>query len=124
MYLDVENLLSISRLVLKGATMGSTQEKMIIKKNGVSAALDARKRQKKSMMFYLKSKRYPPEGHEALTNLPEKKTETSEKIEEWRKKLGLSSKMEINVVHRYSYMGEKLLCTTYNALGVKLTGTL
>ena len=32
--------------------------------------------------------------------------------------------MDINVVHKYSHMGERLLCTTYNALGVKLTGTL
>ena len=32
--------------------------------------------------------------------------------------------MDINVVHRYSHMGEKLLCISYNALIVKLTGTL
>ena len=32
--------------------------------------------------------------------------------------------MDINVVHMYSHMGEKLLHTTYIALGVKLTGTL
>ena len=32
--------------------------------------------------------------------------------------------MDINVVHRYSHMGEKLLRTTYNDLSVKLTGTL
>ena len=31
--------------------------------------------------------------------------------------------MDINVVRRYSHLGEKLFCTTYNALGVKLTGT-
>ena len=39
--------------------------------------LDARKGQKRSMMFYLKAKRYAPEVQEALTNLPEKKIETS-----------------------------------------------
>ena len=32
--------------------------------------------------------------------------------------------MNINVVHGYSYMGEKLLRITYNALGVKLTVTI
>ena len=32
--------------------------------------------------------------------------------------------MNINVVHGYSHMGEKLLRITYNALGVKLTGTI
>ena len=46
---------------------------MIIKKNGASMALDASKGQNKSMMFYLKAKRYAQEGQEALTNLPEKK---------------------------------------------------
>ena len=28
------------------------------------------------------------------------------------------------MVHRYSHLGEKLLRTTYNAIGVKLTGTI
>ena len=32
--------------------------------------------------------------------------------------------MEINVVHRYSHLGEKLLRATYNAISVKLTGPL
>ena len=39
------------------------------------------------------------------------------------KKLGLPGEMDINVVHR-SHLGEKLLRLTYNALGVKFTGTL
>ena len=43
----LEKLLSISRLIQKGATMGATQEKMIIKKNGVSMTLDARKGKKR-----------------------------------------------------------------------------
>ena len=38
--------------------------------------------------------------------------------------MDLSSEMDINVVRRYSHLGEKLLCTTYNALGVKLKYTL
>ena len=38
--------------------------------------------------------------------------------------MGLSSEIDINVVHRYSYLGEHLLHTTYNDLGVKLTGAL
>ena len=57
--------------------MGATQDKMIIKKNGVSMTLDAKKGQNNSMMFYLKTKRYTPEGKEALTNLTEKKNDTS-----------------------------------------------
>ena len=32
--------------------------------------------------------------------------------------------MDINVVHRYSHLGENLLLITYNDLGVKLTGAL
>ena len=36
----------------------------------------------------------------------------------------LTSEMDINVVHGYSHLGEKLLRITHNALGVKLTGTL
>ena len=66
----VKNILVVSRLVSKGATMGATQDKMIIKKNGVIIVLYARKGQNKSMMFYLKAKRYAPEGQEALNNLP------------------------------------------------------
>ena len=36
--------------------------------------LNSRKDQNKIMMFYLKAYRYDPEGKQALTNLPEKKT--------------------------------------------------
>ena len=32
--------------------------------------------------------------------------------------------MDINVVHRYSHLGEKLLHITQNTLSIKLTGTL
>ena len=42
---------------------------MIINKNGVNTTLDGRKCQNKSMLFYLKAKRYAPEGEEALTNI-------------------------------------------------------
>ena len=35
----MKNLLIVSRLASKGATMGATQDKMIIKKNGVSMTL-------------------------------------------------------------------------------------
>ena len=86
--------------------------------------LDARKGQNKSIIFYLKAKRYAPEGQEALANLTEQKKDISDKKEEWRKRLDLSSEMDINVVHRYSHLGEKLLRTTYKTLSVKLTGTL
>ena len=69
----MKNIFSVSRLVSKGATMGATQYKMITKKNRVSMDLGSRKGQNKSMMFYLKAKRYASEVQEALTNLPEKK---------------------------------------------------
>ena len=60
----------------------------------------------------------------ALTNLTEENKDGNEKIEKWRKKLRLSSKTGINVVHRYSNIRETLLRTTYNALVVKLTDIL
>ena len=74
----VKNLLSVSRLVPKGSTMGATQEKITIDKNGVSAILDARKVQKKSMMFYFKAKRNSSEVKESLTNLPEEKNDSND----------------------------------------------
>ena len=68
----------VSRLVSKGTTMGSTQDKIIIKKNGVSMILDARKGQIKSRMFYLNVKRYYPEVQETLNNITEQKKDTSD----------------------------------------------
>ena len=56
-----KNLLSVSRLVSKGATMGDIQDKTTINKKGVSMILYPRKGQNKSMMLYLKAKRYAPE---------------------------------------------------------------
>ena len=53
----------------------------MITKNDVSMILDARKGKNKSMMFYLKTKRYAPEVQEALTNVPEQKKETIDKKE-------------------------------------------
>ena len=110
----VKNLLSVSSLVLKGSTIGKTKEKIVINKNGLGTTLDTRKGQNNSIVFYLKEKRYSPEGQEALTNLPENKMKTSEEKEEWRKKLGLSSEIDIKVVHRYSHLGEKLLRVQHN----------
>ena len=63
-------------------------------------------------MFYLKAKIYAPEVQEALSNMTEKKMETSDKKEEWRKKLVLLSEMDINVVYRYLHLGETFSCTT------------
>ena len=54
--------------------------------------------------------------------MPQHKKDTNDEKEVRCKNLGLY--MDINVVHRYSHLGEKLLRTTYNTLGVKLTGTL
>ena len=59
--------------------MGANEDKTTIKKNGVSVILDARKVQNKSIMFFLKSNMYYPEGQEALTNLPEEKKDGNEK---------------------------------------------
>ena len=56
----VKILLNVSRLVSKGAMMGATQDKRIIKKNGVSMTLDASKGQNKSILFYLKANKYCP----------------------------------------------------------------
>ena len=39
----VKNRLSVSRIVSKGAMVGATQDKMIIKKNGVSIIVYAKK---------------------------------------------------------------------------------
>ena len=58
--------------------MGVSQDKVIINKNNVSMILDPRKGQIKSMMSYLKTKRYAPEVQEALTNLPEHKKYSSD----------------------------------------------
>ena len=74
----VKNLLIVSRLLAKDTTVGDTRDKMIIKKNGVSMTLDERKGQNNIIMFYFKVKRYAPEEKEALTNIPERKMDTSE----------------------------------------------
>ena len=88
--------------------------------------LDARKGKNASMMFYLKVKRYDhklSKTQETNNNIPEEKKPNDDK-EDCSKNLGLPSEMDINVIHQYSYLGAKLLRITYNALGVKLTGTL
>ena len=103
--------------------MRDTQIKMIIKKFGVGMTFYARKVKNKSMMLYLKVKRYAPEGQEAITNLLEQKKETSDKQQDWCKKFGLSSEVDIDMVHRYSHLVEKLFRTAYNTLGIKVTGT-
>ena len=56
----LKNILSVSRLMPKGATMGATQDKITMTKNGVSVVLDAIKGQNKCMVLYLKAKRYVP----------------------------------------------------------------
>ena len=62
--------------------MGATQDKMIIKKSGVSMILDVIKCQNKIMMFYLKENRYALEVQEALVNLSEQKKDISNEKEE------------------------------------------
>ena len=66
---DLKKLLSITRIISNGATMRSTQDKMIIKKKGVGIILDTRKAQNKSMLFYLKAKRFTPEVQYPLTDI-------------------------------------------------------
>ena len=58
---SVKNILSVSELVSKEATVGATQDKITINKNGVNIILDAIKGKNESMMFYLKSKIHAPE---------------------------------------------------------------
>ena len=77
---------------------------------------DVRKGENESMMFYLKVKLYAPEGQEANTNLPEDNKYGNGYKEELQKKIGISIEMDINVLHRYSHLGEKLLHVTYNDL--------
>ena len=55
---ELKKKFSVSRLVSKGSKMGEIQDKITIKKNGISMILDTRKVQNKSMMFYLTEKRY------------------------------------------------------------------
>ena len=57
---SVKNLLSISRIVSKGATIGDTKDKMTIKKNDINMILDERKVIHESIMVNLKEKRFAP----------------------------------------------------------------
>ena len=87
---------------------------MTINKGRVSITLYARKVINESTIFYLKAKRYSSEvlsPHEANRNMPEeiKYQYGNYKKEDWQKKLGLPSEMDINVVHWYSHLGETLL---------------
>ena len=75
----VKKLLSLSRLVSKGATMWVTKDKIIIKKNCVTMILDARKGQNKRVVLYLKLRRYDPEGQEILANMSEQEKGGSDK---------------------------------------------
>ena len=47
----VKNIFRVSRIASKGSTMGDTQDKMAIKKNGFNMILDARKGNNESIMF-------------------------------------------------------------------------
>ena len=72
----VKNILSVPRLEYKGSTMGDTKEKITINKNSVNMILDTRKGIYDGTMFYLRVKRYAPEGpkpQESNSNLPEEK---------------------------------------------------
>ena len=59
--------------------MGINQDKISIKKSGVSMILDSRESQNKSMMFYLKKKMYAPEVQYALPNILEEKKDGNDK---------------------------------------------
>ena len=80
-------------------------------------------------MFYLKANRYYPEGsshQEVNINLSEGKKvqDENDEKEDSQRKVRLPSEVDINVVHKYSHLIEKLLRQTYDALGIKLTGKL
>ena len=85
--------------------MGSTKDKITIKKNGVNVILDARKLRNESTTLYLKVNRYALEGskpQEASIKLPggEKVQDGNDEKEYWRNKLGLPREMDNNMVHR------------------------
>ena len=61
---SMKTLLSVSRLVSKGATVGAIQDKVTIKKNGVRVILDAMKGQNKSTIICLKVNSFSPEEQE------------------------------------------------------------
>ena len=91
--------------------MGDTKENNTIIKNGVIVTMNARKVKNESTMFYLKAKRFPPEGsspQEANTNLPaeDKIQYDNDERENWRSNMVLPKYMDINVVHQYSNLGE------------------
>ena len=88
----VKNIFIVSKLLSKVSTMGDTLDKITLKKNSVNIVLDTRKGENESTIFYLKLKRYAPEGtkpQEANINLPEEEKYGNEEKEYWRKKLGL-----------------------------------
>ena len=43
---------------------------------------------------------------------------------DWCKMLGVPHIIDINIVHTYSCIREKLLCLTFDALEIQLTGSL
>ena len=87
----VKNILSISRLALKGATMGVTKDKTTTNENGINMILDARKGINVSTMFYLKVKRYPPEGSKLKRQTGICQRKRKFKIEMARRKIGLKN---------------------------------
>ena len=71
---EVKNILSISRLISKGAMVGDTKNKMTFKKVSVSINLYANKLINESTIFYFKANRYSSEvfpPQEANRNMPE-----------------------------------------------------
>ena len=93
---------------------GDTKYKMNIKKGSVSITLYARKGISEITIFYLKAKIYSSEvlsPQEANRNLSEEKKYQYryDKKEYYQKKLGLPSETDIDIVHRYSHIGETLL---------------
>ena len=80
-------------------------------------------------MFYFKAKRISPiilSNQDTNINLTEEDRVQNDMYdkENWHNKLGLPQKIDINISHCYSNIREKLLCLTYDNLGVQLTGTL
>ena len=113
---EVKNILSVSRLISKGAMMGATKNKTTFKKGSVSITLYEKTLINESTIFYFKEKRYSSEvlsPQEANRNMPEenKYQYGNDKKEDCQNKLGLPSEMDINVFHWYLHIREKLLHT-------------
>ena len=104
--------------------VGATQDKMTTKKNAVSMILDAKIGQNKSIMFYLKVKRYSTEKQETLTNMKKEKNDGNDKNNNGARSWAYQVKWRLMWSIGTNIWEKKLFRITYNTIGVKLIGTI